>query len=296
VTTFAQLVDEVIGKLQGFTVSPDQVTYITADITSGATALTVDDPAQLGSGIAEIDDELIYIKAVDNTTGSVTLPPFGRGYRSTTAAAHTANTKFVMSPDWPRSMVKQEINRTIAALYPTLYAVKEAPTFTTNGVTYQFDVPAASERVVDVRWLFNPVDGWMRAHQWEQENSAPTSFTNDRYISIYDALPPGSTVQVLYATQPTALVNSADDYAATTGLPDSSSDVVVLGVMARLAQFLDLGRLTIESASADALAQQRPTGGPTQIAAQLYRQYQQRLEDERKSLSQRYPARAHKTR
>lgn len=294
-TTYAQLVDEVVTNMQGFTVSPDQVTYLTADITSGALTMTVGDSSALGQGIAEIENELVYISSVDTSSGTVTLMPFGRGYRSTTAAAHVANTIVTMSPSWPRNTVKREINRAVTALYPTLYAVKEAPAITTDGVTYQFDIPVGAQRIVDVRYLFTTFDGWQRAIRWEQENLAPTTFLFDSYVTIQDRIPSGATVQVLYATRPTILVNDADDFATTTGLSDGVTDVVVLSVMSRLAQFLDVGRLATESASADALAQQRPTGGPTQIANNLFKQYQLRLEEERKALSQLYPARAHKT-
>lgn len=294
-TTYGQLVDEVVTNLQGFTVSPDQVTYLTADITSGALTMTVGDTSALGQGIAEIGDELVYIQAVDSSSGTVTLMPFGRGYRSTTAAAHLANSIVTMSPQWPRQTVKREINRAITSVYPTLYAVQEAPAFLTDGFTYQFDLPTAATRVVDVRYLFDTFDGWQRAIRWEQENLAPAGFLNSAYVSIQDRIPAGATVQVLYATRPTILANDSDDFTTVTGLHDGCTDLVVLSAMSRLAQFLDVGRLPVESAAADALAQQRPTGGPTQIAGALYKQYLGRLEEERKALSQLYPARAHKT-
>lgn len=296
-STYSSLTDEIIQNLQGFTVSPDQVTFLTGGIDAAVTTLTVDDITQMGRGQAEIDSEMVYIKATDATTGTCTLAPFGRGYNGTTAATHAANAKVVMSPTWPRSKVKSEINRAINALYPTLFAVKSAPPITTDGITYQFDAQDDSERIVDVRWISEVLDGYQRAVKWEQENTSPAGFgTTGQYLSIYDAIPGGATVQVLYAARPANLVNDSDDFATTTGLPDSCSDLVVLAVMSRMAQFIDVGRLPVESASADALAQQRPTGGPTQIAAQLYKQYQQRLADEQRALSLRYPPRGHKVR
>lgn len=295
-TTYASLADEITQNLQGFTVSPDQVTFLTGSVDNAVTTLMVDDITQMGRGQAEVDSEMVYIKATDSNTGTVTLAPFGRGYNGTTAVAHSANAKVVMSPTWPRSKVKSEINRAINALYPTLFAVQAAPPITTDGITYQYDVPALAERVVDVRWLFNTFDGWQRSVKWEQENSFPSTSLTGRVVSIYDNLPAGATVQILYATRPANLVNDADDFATVTGLTDSCSDLVILSVMSRMAQFIDVGRLPVEAAAADALAQQRPTGGPTQIANQLYKQYQQRLADEQRALTQRYPVRGHKVR
>lgn len=298
-TTFSQLIDEVIDNLQGFTASPDQSTFITSAVDAVTTSLSVDDISQVSRGVAELGREKVLVLKADANGSVVTLAPFGRGYRST-ASTHAANSQLTMSPSWPRANVATQINNCLLALYPTIYAVKTAPLFTTNGVQYQFDIPDTAERVVDVRWFFTSVDGWQRARAWEVEQTAPTTIndglSNTRYISIYDAIPSGATVQVLYATRPVALVNDTDDFATTTGLTDSVKDVVILGTSAWMAQFLDVGRMTVASAEADAMSQNRQAGSASQIAARLMQQYQQRLSFEAAALVARYPIRAHKTR
>lgn len=297
VTTFGQLTDQIISNLQGFTISPNQVTFVTGSMGTTDLTFVVDDITQMGKGLAEIDSEIVYIKAIDTTSATCTIAPFGRGYSGSTAATHAANTAVVMSPDWPRSKVKAEINRVVGALYPTLFAVKDAGAITTDGITYQFDVPADCERVVDVRYQWDTLDGWQRAVKWEMESQSPAGFgATGRYVSIRDCIPAGSSVQVLYAARPTAMSADADVFATTTGLADSVTDVVIYAVMSRLVQFIDIGRLAIESASADALAQQKPTGTPTQISTQLYRQYLLRLAEEQRALTQLYPVRGHKVR
>jgi hypothetical protein len=296
VTTFAELTDAILDQLQGFTSSPNQVTSLRATITSSDLTFTVDDPNEIGKGYVEIDDEILWVKSVDPVTGQVVVAPFGRGYKGTTAAAHTAGVAVVSTPTWTRSSVKREINNQIRTVYPVLYGVRAAPAITADAITYQFNLPALAERVVDVRWKFIDLEGWQRSRAWEAEHAAPADFAGGRYVSVYDTIPPGADVQVLYACRPQPLVNDSDDFATVTGLDEGARDVIELGVMSRMARFLDVGRLSDQSVQADQLDGPRPISSATNIANDLYRQYQVRLMGEQKALSDRYPARIHRTR
>ena len=69
-------------------------------------------------------------------------------------------------------------------------------------------------------------------------------------------------------------------------------DVVVLAVMARMARFMDAARLPLREES----GQSRAAGGATDVANDLFRQYQTRLLEEQAALSTRWPARFHRVR
>lgn len=301
-TTFSDLITEVQNNLQGFTESPDQSTYITGSLDAVSTSFVVGDATQVGRGIAEVDREKVYIQSIDSGTGTVTLAPYGRGFSGSVATTHLTNAMLTMAPSWPRNNIATQINNVINSLYPTLFAITPAPLLTKDLITYQFDLPDAAERIVDVRWFYSTTTGWQRATQWEVEHNTPdSSFTLDtltgtRYVSVYDRIPEGATVQVLYASRPAQLVNDADDFALTTGLPASCKDVIVLGTAAWMAQFLDVGRLQVVGAEADAMGQARPAGTGTQIAAALSRQFQARLATEASALAIQYPPRIHKVR
>ena len=291
--TLGGMVEEVLDQLQGFTASPDQMTSLKASITDTDLTLVVDDSSQISRGFIEIDDELAWVKSVDRSTDTLLLT--WRGRRGTTAASHAAGAVVTFSPTWTRSAIKREINNQLLGVYPSLYGVMAAPLITSDATTYQFDLPATAERIVDVRWKQTALEGWQRARAWEAEHSAPSEFAGGRYVSIYDPIPPGSTVQVLYACRPATL--SADsDLFITTGLDEGARDVITLGVMSRLARMLDVARLSDQTVQADALDQPRAMGSAANVANDLYRQYLTRLQSEQQALSARYPARYHRTR
>lgn len=291
-TTRDDLVDEVVSNLEGFTVAPGQSTHLTADVSASDLSLPVADASQVSAGILEVGDELVWCTSSDASSSQAAVPPYGRGYRGSTAAAHLSGTQVRMAPAWPRHVVAREINNAIDGVYPLLFAVREAPAIQVDGVTYQFDLPSDAERVVDVRYMFTSVTGWQRARAWELEHKAPSSFAGGRFLSIYGGPPPGSTVQVVYLARPARLVNGSDDFAAVSGLSDQCKDVIVLAAMARMARFMDLARLP----NRDDVNDNRTVGAATDVANDLFRQYQTRLLEEQSALSARFPVRPHKVR
>lgn len=285
------MVDEITSNLEGFTVFNGQSTHLTADATDSDLTLSVADAAQVGAGVIEVDNELMWVTGADQSASTVTVAPYGRGYKGTVKAAHAANTQIRMSPAWPRAMVAREINNALAGVFPMLYGVSAAPAITLNGVLYQFGLPDDLERVVDVRYKFTDFDGWRRVDAWDVDHGSPADFGSDGMLSIYSGVPAGSTVHVLYAHRPKPLTSGTDDFTAT-GLPDQCRDVIVLSTMARMARFMDAARIPLR----DSLNEPRGAGTATDIANDLFRQYQTRVLEEQAALSNRWPARAHKVR
>lgn len=290
-TTRDEMVDEITSNLEGFTVASSQSTHLTADVSATDLTFPVDDAQQLSAGVIEVGDELLWCTGSDQAASTAVIAPYGRGYKGSVAATHPANSQVKMSPSWPRAAVAREINNALSGVYPMLYGVSSAPVITLNGVIYQFAMPDDLERVVDVRYKFNELDGWQRARAWEAEHGAPSDFGSDGMLSIYDGVPPGSQVQVLYAHRPKKLDSGSADF-AVTGLADECRDVIVLAVMARMARFMDAARLPLREES----GQSRAAGGATDVANDLFRQYQTRLLEEQAALSTRWPARFHRVR
>jgi hypothetical protein len=292
VSTYAEIVDEILGNLQGHTAIGDRVATLTAGVDVDDTTLVVDDATGFSRGVVEVGNELMYVSSFDPTTNTMTIAPSGRGYRSTGAQIHSAGDFVTMSPAWPRATIAREINNTIRSLYPMLFATGVLA-LTTNGVAYQYDIDDSAERVVDVRWFFDSVDGWHRITGWEVDRNTDVLAGTVR-LNIYDNLPSSAQLQVVYAVKPTTLSADTDDF-STTGLNDSVKDLVVLGVVAKMAQFIDVGRLSVMSAETDQAASKQ-VGTAMQLANQLRQQYQQRLAEEMKILDIRFPARSHRVR
>ena len=94
-STFAELTDSTLLYLYGYTTLQDQATYLTSNVAADALTMPIADGTSISRGTIEIDNELIWVDSVDSGAGTVTIPPYGRGYRGTTATTHTSGTRVV---------------------------------------------------------------------------------------------------------------------------------------------------------------------------------------------------------
>lgn len=296
--TFNSLVDEVIHNLGGFTQAHDAMTSLTNAVTASDTTIVVKDASSFSRGVMEIDSELLFIEKVDLAANAITVAPWGRGFRGTTAAAHSANARVTMSPTWPRATVEREINNVIRGLYPWLYGV------TTTTLTYDinqfaYGIPADVEKVLEVKVRVpGSQRNWERVRHWDYDMAADvTDFPTGKAVEILSAgIPDAAQVILVYAKRPTVLSAAGDVFSTVSGLQESAKDLVVLGACARLAPYMDAARLPAKSAAADELDQPRQLGTAVQLAREFRQQYTQRLLEEQKSLQERYPLRLRRVR
>jgi hypothetical protein len=298
-TTYANLVDEILLNLAGYTLRQDRATHLTQNVTSTGLGLSLASVSNIGMGTIEIEDELLWIDSYDRISSTATVAPYGRGYQGTTAEAHTLNTKVVIAPTFPRATVKKAINDTIDAVFPNLFGVG-VHTFNFNTAVTTYLLPADSETILYVSWKSTgPTQEWVPVRNWRQDSFAnATSFATGQTISIYDRIDAGRTVQVYYTKKPTTLEASGPSatFESVTGLPSSCKDVIVYGAAYRLAAFIDPGRLNYNSAEADNADTKIQYGSGASTARFLLALFQQRLNEETKKLRDVYPTRIHYTR
>lgn len=296
-STFGELTEQTLLQLYGYTTLQDQSTFLTAGLNASATTLGVGDVASVSRGVLEIDDELLWVDSIDTQQSTVTLPPYGRGFRGTTAAAHDTGARVTSSPMFPRSAVKRAINDAIRAVFPDLFGVGTA-TIMFNPAVSTYSLPAGSLDVLQVSWQsIGPSREWLPVRRYRvDKNADPTTFTSGVTVSLYDAIVPGRNVRIVYTKQPTALSAAADDYVTVTGLPASTEDVIRLGAAYRMVPFFDSAHLSGMTAEADFSANQRPVGSSAQLGRFLLQMYQVRLAEETKRLQSLFPARSHYTR
>ena len=294
--TFGSVIEEITSNLQGYTAAPDQVTSVaTAVTTPTATEIYVDDADIAGRGLIEIGTELMWVQSVNVGANCLTILPRGRGWKGSVASTHAVGETVVVSPAAPRYIVAREINNHIRSLYPDIYAV-ETVEFPYNAVSrVSWEIPEVAVAILDVRW--KSINGnWERVSHWEMENSASViDFASGKTVRITQNIPIGATIQVVYAVIPNELVSETDLF-ASTGLSGGAKDLVVLGVMARIAPNLDVSRLSVEYVPAGEMATARPHGGAITVAKYLEAKYAQRVAQERVKLNRLYPARIHMTR
>jgi hypothetical protein len=299
--TLADMIDDVKGKLTGYTMRQDRITYVAnaSGITTSSTAIQVGSSDNLGKGIIEIDDELIWVDSFAKSTSTLNvIPGFGRGFQGTSAVSHAQYSKIIISPNYPRKDIKQAINDTILSTYPKLWAIAST-TFTYTPTKNTYALPDDAQDVIAISYeTIGPSKEWKKVTRWRMNpTSNISSFNSNNSITIDSGeIPAGRTIIVHYSMEPNILSSAAEDFASITGLPQSCQDVIILGATARMLSFIDPGRANLTSAESDALDTKVQYGSSTNSAKYIYALYQQRLNDEAAKLSNKYPPVIHYTR
>jgi hypothetical protein len=308
-TTLTNMIDEVLVNLAGYTFQQDRTTHLASSVTTtistsaAPTTLELGSTDNIGKGIVEIDEELMWVDAFDRLANTATVSPYGRGYLGTTPDTHPADSKVTISPTFPRFNVKRAINDTIRSLGASIFAVKTT-TFTFNAAvsTYAF-ANLNVKNILTISWQsIGPSKEWVPIRRWDFDSTAnPEAFgytSTDviQTVTLGEAPISGRTVKVTYATDPNTFAANTDVYTTVTGLPESTRDVVILGAAYRLLSFIDPARASQVSPQADETDSKRPYGASQSATKQLYALYSQRLSEESKSQQANYPVRVHYSR
>ena len=305
------MIDEVSMNLSGYTLQQDRATHITAAV--AATASTIAAPITLslastdsvGKGIIEIDEELFWVDNYDRVGNTATIAPYGRAYLGTTLAAHTAGVKVTIAPTFPRFTIKRAINDTINAIGASIFAAKTT-TITSNAAVAAFRLPTTVtldtiadslniSKILSIAYqTLGASKEWtpIRSYRFDG-NANSTAFTSGQTVSIYDYIPSGRTIQIVYATDPTPFTDNTETFTTQTGLPESCKDIIILGATYRLLSNLDPARASMVSPQADETDSKRPYGSSQSLTKQVYALFNQRLNEEIKNQQDKYPIRVH---
>jgi len=308
VTTLLDMINEVSMNLSGYSLIQDRATYITSNVADTASTiaapivLSLASSDNLGKGIVEINEELFWVDNYDRLANSATISPYGRGYLGTTRAAHTAGDKVTISPVFPRSAVKRAINDTISAIGYSIFA-SSTTTITSSAAVISFRLPTTGA-TLNIRNILSIAyqsvgasKEWVSIKGWRFEGNAnTTAFTSGQTVSIFDHIPTGRTIQIVYSKEPTPFSTNADVFTIQTGLPESCKDLIILGATYRLLSNLDPARASMVSPQADETDSKRPYGSSQSITKQIYALFNQRLNEEIKKQQDTYPIKIHYSR
>lgn len=296
-STLGEIIDTIAHALSGYDSSKDSVAALSSGIDADDLTLSLDAiDGNVGRGIAEIDLEIIRIKSVDATSGNATVWPFGRGYRSTTAAAHSSGAEVRLNPSWPRITVARAINECINEIYPSVYSVvvEESTIPADYGA---IDLAGDPVGVISV-WIEDDsvTDGWTREDRWYFD---PNRADDGRVLTVGGHHVAGTAVRVVYAERPSTfdLAGSMSQaFTTTTGLDARHEGLLLLGVAYKMAAFVDIAKLPFLAAEAraDGEAKQNVTGATA--ARLLYSMFNQRLQQEAAVLAKENPIRLHRVR
>lgn len=284
-TTYGDLISSIHNSLHSYCHVKEDVTWLTSAISdTTSTTFVVNSSDSVQRGIAEIDDELVYVYTSDS--GGLQLIPNGRGYRGSTATTHANSSTVTFDPAFPRHEIKKAISQAVDSLYPSLYQIKKT-TFVYNAAITGYDMPVDCDGVLEVKWeVPSPLNDWQRIFQWSFDTNSEDG--NGNKLSMFDMVRPGADVQVVYKA------NFADfaletDTLASVGLSESYVDLISYAVTSRMIRFLEPARVQLSSVENVSRAQVTQAGDAGRVANQLYAMYQQRLVEERKRLLELSP-------
>jgi|GEM_PF-1820823 len=294
--TFGQLTDEVLGYLRSFVRDQELSTHLTTGIGDADLVLDIASAATVSRGRCQIDDELIWVDTVDRDANTAVIPPYGRGMDGTTAVVHAAGTRVIVSPLYPRKMIKDVINQSIGAIGGMLYGVTQE--VLTPSETFGYELPATTRSVLSVQVTTTDglgAIGYLR--DWTLDKHAPPAMsTTGKALYLNDGrLQAPEQLIVTCAVDPVQLVNDADDF-ATTLLPATSFDVVVLLSASRLLATAEAYNLQTRAIEANAMDARVPPGQGVSQSKYLYALYQERMDQERLLLLNTTANRAHYSR
>lgn len=285
------LIDEIIGQLHGHVDVPAMGT-LTSGIDADDLALTVDFGDQPGAarpnGVIEIGNELLIANRYDQTTGTLTVAPWGRGHRGTTAVGHPVGSMVTVRPRFPRKRVQEAINECIRAVSPPLFVPRDLDPIDTGAfVGLGYPLPADTLRVLRVDSTTDWGGEYM-SYRRVLRHWTVRSIAGQKLLEV-DRNETMHTLLVTVAANPAPLVDEADDFAAVTGLAESATDVVIYGALAKLVMGVELARQQVISPEAMARADKVPVQSGIAISRYYTALYQQRLAAEQDRLNQEYP-------
>lgn len=294
-SSLGELIEYVRHQLSGLDADKDAVTATSAPIGTEEVTIPVEDTAGAAVGIAELNFEQMRVRRVNGPDATLTLWPFGRGYKFTKKAAHPAGTEVRFNPSWPASTVAREINGVLNEIYPAIYAVKSHETTLEWGSPV--DVPAEAVGIISV-WVkpvTSNIDAWLREDRWDYNPDGNIGAG----LWVGGIRAPGDAVRVVYAARPKTFdLDGAltQDFATVTGMDPRISDLLALGVAKRLAPFIDVAKLPFITASAADGGESKAPGTGVSAARFVTSLFLSRLQDEQAVLTREHPIRVHRTR
>ena len=293
-SSFNDLVEDVLGTMRGFVAYQEQSTHVAGAVSDSDLQWTVGDASRISPGRAECGNEIIYVDSVDAASNVITVAPYGRGMDGSGLEAHALNAQVVNNPQWPRVRVKRAINDTILSTSGVLFAV-DNEVFSTEQAQTAYELPAEALSVLNVK-IETSDSTWIDLREWRLDNAASTSDFSTQKALVTGNLPGDRALEATYTKDPGVLSGDGDSFGDVTGLPESCRDVVALGAAWRLTSTIGPGMFNSRSVASADLDQKRSDQMPNQESLQMYRMFQQRLNEERLKLLERHPSPIHHTR
>lgn len=279
---------DVQQTLQGYGLTQARAAFLTAAIDTNDLAVSVGDSTGFEQGVAEIDNEIVFISSVDYSSNTLTLAPDGRGFYGTSVASHSTDARITMAPIWPKNKIASAINEAILGTYPTLFSIATT-TFSFNPAINTYELPATCKSVLRVTAdTIGPTKEQLRIARFSFNPTANGEFGSGKSLTLEKGAFPGRNINVTFKTVP-AEITFGNNFTAS-GLAETAKLAIKYAACSSLLAFMDSSRLPVDTSQADELDESKnPVGSASKLSAQLYQRYLVELEKERQRLRETTP-------
>ena len=277
-------------KRQTYGSMTDQLNLIAAVSAPGATTLTMElDVSGITAGMTlSTGLGVFYVKGIDVSAKNVfVIPGYDNSQQNATAIGDFVYIKPRVTDWFLFNIMNQEIVK-LSSPSNGLYKIKSVafdvdPTWQ----TYELDPSDAADftGMLRVRYLVpGSTDVWM-----DIPNKAYRVQINEgsSYIRVLRNIPSGTEIEFLYKGPFTQATSLDDDPVEDCGLTASMVDIPPLGCVATLLRTTDSRRNQVQSQGDARRANEVGGTSNSQIAAQIDRQYRERVQEEYARLTSR---------
>lgn len=277
-----------------------KVASLAAPIAAGAVAVSVvlDDPSLMGKGVVQLSHgaapEALFVTGRD-ASGVGSVPVWGRNHGGVPASApgHVVGEKVTVNPLVSFAEIEATTRGVVDSLFPRLFQVKSAE-FTYEADSLVYELPSDVESVIQVDYedaYRLPDVAWVPVSRLRLDlNADVAEFPSGVSLNIWPdgGIAAGTRVRVQYRA-PFGDLFAVGSVAA--GIPDRFLDLVRLGVVGRIAQGFELGRVQQNSVEASGRGEAKAPFYATNVSKQLLSEFERRVAEERRRLLVQFPGR-----
>jgi len=287
--TFGEMTSQVQAHLRSFVRDQEQSTHLTQDVDRDGKKLFVADASLVSRGRIEIGSELVWVDRSLRSDNSLDIPPYGRGMDDTVPMEHSAGTRVVVAPLYPRKFLQDTINQVIRQIGSTLYGVSVITDedgnhpLTHDAGEFTYEMPSYVRDVLSVTVTDpNFDDDVTYLRDWTFDKNAPQSVSGTgKALYLYDEWIPGNLELTITVSRDPLTLSSDDDLFSDTTMPESAEDLPVLGAAARLLASSDTYSVQTRAVEANAIANQQANNSAQQQSKYLQALFVQRMDEER---------------
>lgn len=289
-TTVLDLINDTRRLVYGAGRRP--LNLLNGDITDDAVTLTLThelEGAVRGSFIS-IDDELFYIVSAVPSSKTLTVV---RGHLGTTPVAHDDGAQVEINPRFPKVYIKRYLQQEINSWGTRLYRVGALNiSFSATSRIYDLGVTDFIS-VLDVR--LSPYPGRTtrpNAYRWTILRDLDIEdFASTTAIQFLGNYPTTGRARIKIAQQFDVSTWEDETIVENLGLSTSMVDIPPIGAAWRLMSAKEVGRTDMTSQPEPRRSEEVPAGHIASVAAQLKKLRDDRIEEERWTLMNRFPLR-----